>query len=70
MGSKNHLPDNFYKFGKARTTMTSKQLNETLLATDNRFFACGDLYKLVSKKIGPNVYEVTKTPVTQEDLDL
>ncbi len=56
----NHLPDSFYVSPNfARTTMTRKQLRETLLATDGRILTCGRLRPIASKHIGAGIYEVT-----------
>ena len=62
----NNLPDTFYAFPNfARTTMTRKQLKETLLATDGKILTCGRLRAIVSKHIGAGVYEVTLKEVIQ-----
>ena len=56
----NHLPDTFYAFpNNARTTMTRKQLRETLLDTDGKILSCGRLRTIISKHIGAGVYEVS-----------
>lgn len=55
----NHLSTNFYTMPRyANTTMTRKQLKETLLATDGWIIACGYLYDIQSKHIGAGVYKV------------
>lgn len=56
----NHLGDNFYTVPAiANTSMTTKHLKETLLATDGKILACGYLWDIVSKRIGPGVYRVS-----------
>ena len=56
----NHLGDNFYIIpATVNTTMTTKQLKETLLATDGRIISCGNLWDIKSKRIGPGVYRVS-----------
>lgn len=54
----NHLPPHFYTMLGARTTLTTKQLRETLLATDGWIMARGQMRVIKSKRIGPGVYEV------------
>ncbi len=55
----NHLRDNFYTIpGRAETTMTRKELKETLLATDGNIIACGNLYDIEHKHLGAGVYKV------------
>ena len=55
----NHLRNNFYTMPRyANTTMTTKELKETLLATDGQILACGYLFEIKNKKIGPGVYRV------------
>ena len=56
----NHLPNSFYVFpNTARTTMTKKQLRETLLDTNGRILSCGRLRTIYSKHIGAGIYEVS-----------
>lgn len=56
----NHLSSNMYTMpGSYRQTMTRAQLKETLLATDGRILACGNLWTIKSKHLGVGVYEVT-----------
>lgn len=56
----NHLPDTLYRMPEsARTTLTYRQLRETLLATNGRVFACGKQWSIQSKHLGCGVYEVT-----------
>jgi len=54
----NHLPDTLYVFDSARTTLTRKQLKETLLDTNGKVIASGRLRTIKSKHIGAGVYEV------------
>ena len=55
----NHLPLSFYEIPRfARTTMTRKDLKETLLSTNGWVMACGTLWDIRSKHIGAGVYEV------------
>jgi hypothetical protein len=54
------LPMSFWAFpAAARTTLTARQLKEALLQHDGRLLAHGRLWDIVSKKIGPGVYEVS-----------
>lgn len=54
-----HLPETFWTMPKfARTTLTTKELRETLMATDGWLGAAGYVYDLKSKRIGPGVYSV------------
>jgi hypothetical protein len=56
----NHLPQNFYVMPEyARTTLTTKQLRETYLATDGWIMACGYSWNIVSKSMGAGVHSVT-----------
>ena len=43
-------------------TMTTKELRETLLFTEGELFACGRVWLIVSKRIGPGVYKVSLKP--------
>lgn len=54
----NHLPTSLYQMPSANTTLTAKQLRETLLATDGRVFVSGRLCDIRSKAIGAGVYRV------------
>ena len=55
----NHLSDSFYVQPQiASTTMTTKQLRETLLATDGRILACGYLWDIKNKNLGAGVKRV------------
>lgn len=56
---KNYLGDNFYTMPKyARTTMTRKQLKETLLSTEGWIIALGRIWDIQSKHLGAGVYSV------------
>ncbi len=55
----NHLSINAYSIPHIwNSTMTRKQLKETLLATDGEIFACGSKYYIKSKNLGAGVYKV------------
>jgi len=55
----NHLSTNFYAMpGACSTTMTRKQLKETLFATDGWVLACGYGWNVKSKSLGAGVYKV------------
>ena len=55
----NHLRDIFYTMPEfANTTMTKKELKETLLATNGWILACGYCWDIKSKHIGVGVYKV------------
>lgn len=57
---KNHLPDNFYTFPNlAVTTMSKKDLQETLLATEGTVLALGRLYNIKSKSLGAGIYKIS-----------
>lgn len=59
----NHLKDDMYKFPHmARQVMTTKQVKETLLATDNFIIACGRSWSLRIKNIGAGMKEVSLKP--------
>lgn len=59
----NHLSHNMYVYPKyARQVMTTKQVKETLLATDNFIMACGHGWKLKIQNIGAGMEEVTLQP--------
>lgn len=56
----NHLSDNFYTIPHlARTTMTTRELRETLSHTDGAILANGSMWDIVSKHLGAGVYRVT-----------
>lgn len=56
---KNYLTDNFYAMPLyANTTMTSKELKETLLYTEGNIMACGELWDIKSKSLGAGVYKI------------
>jgi len=60
----NHLSNSFYVFpNAARTTLTRKQLRETLLDTDGKILSCGRLRTIQSKHIGAGIYEVLLKPL-------
>ena len=60
---KNHLDDKMYTYPHiARQVMTSKQVRETLLATDNFIMACGRCWSLKVKNIGAGMKEVSLKP--------
>lgn len=60
VGPVNHLPNAAYQMPATwYGTMTTKQLRETLLATDGRVLACGELCDVVGKSLGAGVYRVT-----------
>ncbi len=55
-----YLSNNFYTVPHlARTTMTTRQLKETLLHTDGSILANGSMWDIVSKPLGAGVYLVT-----------
>lgn len=57
---KNHLSNNMYAYpGIAKQVMTTEQVQETLLATDNSVFACGYMWALKVKDIGAGMKEIT-----------
>lgn len=59
MNEMNHLSTNFYTMpGGYSTTMTRKQLKETLLATDGWVLSCGYCWDIRSKSLGAGVYKV------------
>jgi len=57
----NHLPDWCYIPGNT-TTMTRKQLRETLLATAGKCMAQGRMCDVTSKHLGAGVYRVWLQP--------
>lgn len=60
---KNHLNDRMYTFPHiAKQVMTTKQVRETLLATDNFIMACGHSWKLKVSNIGAGMKEVKLIP--------
>lgn len=59
----NHLDDRFYTLPQmARKVMTTQQVQETLLYTDNFIMACGHNWKLKIKNIGAGMKEVSLIP--------
>lgn len=55
----NHLPNSFYVYPDiARTTMTTKQWQETVKATDGYIIACGHGYDLKSSSMGGGMRKV------------
>lgn len=61
--AKNHLANNMYSFPAiARQVMTTRQVKETLLHTDNFILACGRCWKLSVKNIGAGMKEVRLKP--------
>jgi hypothetical protein len=56
----NHLPTSFYQIPHcASTTMTRKDLKETLLATDGWVLSCGEIFDIKSKHLGAGVYRIS-----------
>ena len=56
----NHLGNNFYIMPKyANTTMTRKELRETLLDTDGKILTCGRMWDIVSKNLCAGIYKVS-----------
>ena len=56
----NHLNDNFYRIPEHfSSTLTRKQLRETLLDTDGYVMACGRLWDIKSKHLGAGVYRIS-----------
>jgi hypothetical protein len=59
----NHLNDRMYVYPSfAKQAMTSKQVKETLLATDNFVTAAGRGWKLKVKSLGAGMHEVSLIP--------
>lgn len=59
----NHLEDRMYTYPSfAKQVMTTKQVKETLLATDNFIMACGHGWKLKVSNIGAGMKEVSLIP--------
>ena len=59
----NHLPKSFWDIPKcASTTLSAKELKETLLATDGHILTWGEFWEIKSKRIGPGVYKVFLSP--------
>jgi len=57
---RNHLGDNFYTMPRfAYTTMTKRQVQETLLYTEGRVMACGEMWDVVSRHLGAGMYRVS-----------
>jgi hypothetical protein len=58
--NKSHLTDNFWKIPHiASTTMTRKQLQDTLLFHDGHILANGSFWDIIFKHLGVGVYKVT-----------
>lgn len=56
---KNYLVETHYiSPGIVHQTMTTKELRETLLATDGTVVAIGYAWEIKNKKLGPGVYKV------------
>ena len=56
----NHLSSGFYLSPKyAQTTLTSRELRETLLATDGWIMACGSMWDIKAKALGAGIHRVT-----------
>lgn len=56
----NHLRDGFYTTPTfARQVMTTKQVRETLVATQGYALSCGENWRVVTRSIGAGMYEVT-----------
>ena len=56
----NHLTENAWRVPHLyQQTMTTRELRETLLATDGQILANGHFWTIESKRIGPGVYRVT-----------
>ena len=57
------MPNAFWKSPKDfNTTASTKALTEWLLHYDGRINACGEIWDIKSKLIGPGVYRVWLTP--------
>mgnify|MGYP001559893515 CR=1 FL=1 len=57
---KNHLCTNHYTMpGACIQSMSKKQLQETLLATDGWVLACGYCWDIKSKHLGAGIYSVS-----------
>ncbi len=58
--AKNHLSDSFYITPSfARQVMTRRETRETLLATQGRILACGEMWDVMVKHLGAGMYGVT-----------
>lgn len=54
------LPQNFWAIPRsASTMMTTRQVKQVLLHYDGRISAHGELWDIITKKIGPGVYRVS-----------
>jgi hypothetical protein len=57
------LPSRFWdpvtRYGSPEVTLTRQQLQDLLLDTGGKYFACGGVRKLKHKHIGAGVYLVT-----------
>lgn len=65
----NHLSNIFYTSPRfANTTMTTKQLKETLLHTEGFIVACGRCWNVKSESLGAGVYKVWLTNKYDEEV--
>jgi len=56
----NYLTEKFYRFPQhATTTMTRKQVKETLLTTGGAILANGYMWNIKSNRIGVGVYQIS-----------
>ena len=63
LNPQNHLEDRMYAMPSiAKQVMTTNQVKETLLATDNFIMACGHGWKLKISNIGVGMKEVKLVP--------
>lgn len=57
---RNHLPDVFWmKPQTATVTLTTKQVQDTMIATDGVVIANGRLWDIKTKRLAPGVYRVS-----------
>lgn len=57
--SHNHLPDALYRNpAHSTTTMSRRELQETLRATDGKVLAAGQFWEIRSRSLGAGIYEV------------
>lgn len=62
------LPDTFYRTPKiANITIATKDLTRLLLEKNGRIMACGSMWDIKSKSIGPGVYRVWLTEWVPEE---
>ena len=55
----NWLPDNFYSMPRyANTILTTKELRETVLATNGAIIAAGYLWDIKNIRVAPGAYRV------------